>query len=210
MEVVGLALHEAVEPVETSLHRPIAEWPCRRCFPHRGQVPLAHTERRPSGRLQHLGDGGRRRIDPTAHVGKARVEVRHGAHADGVVVAAGQQARPRGRTESGRVEVAVSQAASCEPIEVRGVDGGSEATEVGKSCVVEERYENVGRRRGWNIGLRPPWRGIGDLACNDTVEGLIHVSPLDVRYRRSRGPNVWLRARRRPESGHRRSGQGPN
>ena len=130
-------------------------------------VSRSHTdrERRPSGRLQHLGDGGRRRIDPTAHVGKARVEVRHGAHTDGVVVAAGQQARPRGRTESGRVEVAVSQAASCEPIEVRGVDGGSEATEVGKSCVVEERYENVGRRRGWNIGLRPPWRGIGDQSC---------------------------------------------
>ncbi len=58
VELVGLALEEAVEPVEAAGERPLVERAGGRALFHRGEVPLADAERGVALLAQHLGNGG--------------------------------------------------------------------------------------------------------------------------------------------------------
>ena len=77
MELVGLAFEEAVEPVEAAGEWPLVERSRRRALFHRGEVPLADTERGVALLAQHLGNGGGMVADVAEHVGEAGAEVRH-------------------------------------------------------------------------------------------------------------------------------------
>ena len=118
-ELVGLALEEPVEAVEAALQRPLVEGAGRRRVLHGAQVPLAHRERGVPLVTEDLGHRRGVMGDVPAHVGVAAVEVGDGAHADGVVVAAGEQRGPGGRAQRGDVEVGVAQ-----PVGRQGVDVG--------------------------------------------------------------------------------------
>ena len=95
MEVIGLSLHKAVKPIEALLQRPVVERAGGGGLHDRGEMPLADTKRRPALGAKHLGDGRGLRGNPAAHVGETGIEIRDGSHADGVMVAAGEQASPR-------------------------------------------------------------------------------------------------------------------
>ena len=94
------------------------------------RVPLARREGLVSVRPQHLGQVGRLAGGESPGVGKAVDHLRHPAHADAVMVAAGEQAGPRRRAERGDVEVRVAQPVGGETVEGGCFDIGAVATEV--------------------------------------------------------------------------------
>ena len=63
------------------------------------QVPLACSKRLVSVGTQHLGQVGRLAGGESPGVGKAVDHLRHPAHADAVMVAAGEQTGPGRRAE---------------------------------------------------------------------------------------------------------------
>ena len=93
-ELVGLALEESVVAVEATLQRPLVEGPGRTGLLHRREVPFADGEGCVALVVEHLGEGCGVVGDVSGHVGEAGVEVRHGPHPDGVVVASGEQGGP--------------------------------------------------------------------------------------------------------------------
>ena len=161
-ELVGLALEEPVEAVETPLEGPVVERPGRRALFHRGQMPFAHGEGGIALVVEDLGHGGGVTGDVAGHVGEAGVEVAHRPHADGVVVATGEQRGPGGGTQRGDVEVGVAEPVGGEGVDVGRVDVGSVAAELGEPEVVEEDHDHV---RGLVAGVGwfgEPRLGFGD------------------------------------------------
>ena len=59
-------------------------------FFHRGEVPFADGEGCVAFVVEYFGERGGVVGDVSGHVGEAGVEVRHGSHADAVVVASGE------------------------------------------------------------------------------------------------------------------------
>ena len=94
MELVGLALEEAVVPIEAAAEWPVCERPRRRTIAGRGEMPLAGGERGEALTLQDLGDRRSFERDRSRHVGESGVEVGDRSHPDRVVVTAGQHRGP--------------------------------------------------------------------------------------------------------------------
>ena len=70
-------------------------------------------------------------------------ELRDVAHADGVVVAAGEHRRPCRRAQGRRVEAVVAQAAVREPLEVRRLARPTEGARGAETGVVDQDDEDV-------------------------------------------------------------------
>ena len=170
MELVGLALHEPVEPVEAPTERPLVERAGRRTLLHRGEVPLADGERGVAGVAQHLGHRGGVVRDVAEHVGEPGAEVRHRPHPDGVLRASGEQRRPRRRAQRGHVEVRELQPAGGERVDVRCVDVRAVATELGESGVVEQHDHHVGCLVTRMRRLVVERRRLGDGASDRSLE----------------------------------------
>ena len=98
-------------------------------------------------RAQHLGKGAGLARDLAAIAGIAAVEVGEAAHADRMVIAAGQQGRPRRRAHGGGVEAGVAQALRPATINSRRRDRRAVAAEIGEADVVEQNDQNI-RRAG--------------------------------------------------------------
>ena len=145
VELVGLALEEAVEAVEAAAERPLVERTGGRALFHRGEVPLADAERGVARLAQHLGDRGGVVADVAELVRESGAEVRHGTHPDGVLRAPGQQRRSGRRAQRRHVEVRELQAVGGERVDVRRVDVGAVAAELGEPGVVEQHQHDVGR-----------------------------------------------------------------
>ncbi len=191
-ELVGLAVEEPVEPVEPPLAGPLVVRAGRRRVLHLAQVPLAEGEGGVPGVAQHLGHRGGVVRQVPAHVRVAAVEVRHGAHADRVVVAPRQERRPRRRAERRDVEVREAQPARGQPVDVRRVDVGPEAPEVGVAQVVEQDDHHVRGVLARMRRRRPPGLGLAVRAADRPAELLVLLhrerSPGD-----RTGPNPWRR-----------------
>ena len=122
--LVRLAADEPVEVLEPAAASATVERPHRAGLPDRHLVALAELGGAVAVEQQGLGQ---RRRSVRAHRAVARGRRRDlgdGAHADGVVVAAGQQRLPGGRTERGRVEAGELQALRREPLGVRRAGTG--------------------------------------------------------------------------------------
>ena len=141
--LVRLARHKAVEAVETPLQGPVVVGAGGTGLVDGPQVPLARSKRLVSVRTQHLRQVGRLAGSESPGVGKAIDHLRHPAHADAVMVAAGEQAGPGRRAERGYVEVRVAQPVGRQTVEGRRFDIGAVATEVRVAHVVEDDYYDV-------------------------------------------------------------------
>ena len=170
MELVGLAVEEAVEPVEAALERPLVIGTRRRGVLHLAQMPLADRERRVPLVAQHLGH--RRGVvrDVTAHVREAGAEVRQGPHPDLVMVPARQQGRPGRGAERCDVEVGVPQAVGGELVDVRRADRRAVAAKMGEAGVIEQDHDHVRRIRPRMAADRPGRLRLGDGVPDDSVE----------------------------------------
>ena len=99
--------------------------------------------------------------------GKPVLKFATDAHADGVVVAAGEQRRAGRRAQRRDVEVRVPQPAGGEAVDVRGVDGRAVAAEVGEAGVVEQDHHDV--RRTVRGGARRERRRRVDVRLGDNA-----------------------------------------
>ena len=124
--LVRLAADEPVEVLEAAAGRPGVERAHRARLPDGHLVALAELRCRVTVQLQRLGErGGRLRPDRVV-AGRRRRDLGDAAHADGVVVAPGEQSLPRRRAERRRMEAVVAKPFVGEPFEARRVAGPAE------------------------------------------------------------------------------------
>ena len=190
MVLVGLAAEEAVVAVEAALRRPLIERADRRGLGHRRQVPLADRAGVVALRAQHLGQRAGAPRHAAAGAGEAVVPVGETAHADGMVIAPGEEAGARRRAQRGGVKAGVAQARRRERVDGGGRDLGAVAAEVGVADVVEHDDQHVGRAGGRAARLRPPRSRVLEGAAGDAAEDLAVSSMRHQLVRPSERANV--------------------
>ena len=141
--VVRLAAQEPVEALEPAAERPAVQRTGWGVLFRGRQVPLAEAERVVALRDEHLGQHAVGRRHPPVVTREPRGQFLNAGDAAGMVVAAGQNARPRRRTQRGRVHVRVAQARVRDAIDVRRVDKPAEAIELPVTDVVEHEEQHV-------------------------------------------------------------------
>ena len=161
--LVRLAAEEAVEALEPAAERPAVERARRGVVLRRRQVPLAEAERVVAVLEQHLGQHPVLERHAPVVAGVAGRQLHDARDAVGVVVAAGQDARPRRRAQRRGVHVRVAQALRGDAIDVGRLDEPAEARQLAVSDIVEHEEEHVRgavprprRRRPGGAGLAPP------------------------------------------------------
>ena len=151
--LVGLAAEKAIEVLEAAAARgPRIERPQRAGLPHRDLVALAELRRAVAVELERFGQ---RRAGVRTDRGVARRgrgEFGDGPHADGVVVAPGQQRLASGRAERGRVKAVVAQAVRGESLEVGRVARPAECARRAEARIVEQNDETLGAPAGGRSG----------------------------------------------------------
>ncbi len=175
--LMGLAADEAVEVLEAAPGGPVVERAHRARLPDRHLVALAELRRRVAVQLQGLRE---RRAGVRAHravAGSRRRELRDAAHADGVVVPAAQESRPRGRAQRSRVEAVVLEARRRQALGVGRIDRAAERARGAEADIIDQDDEDVGsplrgpqrldrRERGVRvlrvIGREPDGRDVGN------------------------------------------------
>ncbi len=172
--LVGLAVEEPVVAVEPAPERPLVARAAGRHLAGRGEVPLADRERRIALVAQDLRQEAVLLRDRRVVAGESRGQLDDAGHAVGVMVAPGEQARPGGRAEGGRVEVRVAPAVGGQSIERRSLDVGSVAPELGVTHVVEQHHHDVGGVVGSSRQRWPPRHGFVERRADRAVERLAH------------------------------------
>ena len=136
--LVGLAADEAVELVEARAGRPAIGRPGGADLPRRRLVVLPEEARAVAVQPQHLRerrDLGRSRAGVA---GKGRGDLGDAAHVVHVVVAAGEEGRPRGRAERRGVELVVAQAPARQLVRRRHAHGSAEGARHPEAHVVHQ------------------------------------------------------------------------
>ena len=177
MELVGLAVEEAVEAVEAPAEGPLVERPGGRALLHGCEMPLADGEGGVAVVAQHLGDRGGSGADVAEHVGEAGAEVGHRAHAGPVLRPSGEQGGTGGGAQGSDVEVGELQSVARERIDVRRVDLAAVAAELGEPGVVEQHDHDV---RGVAAGVREllePGLRLGQCAADRSFESSDLMDP---------------------------------
>ena len=118
IKLIGLAIEETVETIETFLQRPIGVRPRSRALLHRRQVPFSGRKRCITLLSQHFCHRCGTRSDASAHVWKTRVPVGDPAHSYRVMIAPRQQTCTRWRAQRSGVKARVTQTVLREPVNV--------------------------------------------------------------------------------------------
>ena len=169
--LVGLGADKAVEVLKTLAGRPAVERPRGAHLPHRRLVHLAVGGRAVAVQPQRLGDGGRAVGADGIVAGRSGGRLGDAAHADGVMVAPGEQRLARRRAERGGVEAVVRQALGRHPLQGGHVDRAAEGAGRAEAHVVDQDDDHV--RRALRRAQR--WRRLG-----------LHILAVQ-------GRGVWLR-----------------
>ena len=153
--LAGVAAQEPVEPLETAAQRPAVERPGRGLELRRQQVVLADHVGAVAVLLQHLRQEPvlERDAAVVARVpGRQLVDRRRRV---GVVVAAGDDARPRRRAQRRGVHVGVQQAAGGQRVEIRRRDRAAVAAELPEPGVIQHDEQHIRRASGRPQRPRP-------------------------------------------------------
>ena len=181
----ALPAEEAPEVVESPGTGPTVERPRRSLFVIGGEVPFADGCSGVAVALEDLRK--RRRVlgGEAAVAGEAGRRLGHGTEGHGVMVAPGQEGRPRGRAQCGHVEVVVAEPTVREAGERGRVDGAAEGAGVAEAGVVDEHQQNVRRalrrfHRGNDVpvGHRPferPMDRPGERRVGNWQDGTVDV-----------------------------------
>ncbi len=156
--LVGVTAEEPVEAFEAAAERPAVERPGRRGLVRRGEVPLADAEGAVPVGQQHLGEEAVLVAHRRVHRRVAERQLGDRCEAQGVVVAAGEEAPTGGRAERGGLEVRVPQALLGEAIEVRRLTQPSVRGQLAVAHVVEHDDHHVRCSLG-RCGAPRPRRG---------------------------------------------------
>ena len=156
MKEVGLAGHEAVEPLKPAMHRPAIERSDIAGFPRPQLVTLSEhggvIAVEPQDLGQHRDAVGTHRGVPR----KAGGNFRDHAEVCAMAIAAGKQRHAAGRTQRRNFEIVVAQPGLGQTVQRRHLDRPSEGRYVAEAHVVEKDDDHVGRtfRR---LYLEPRW-----------------------------------------------------
>ncbi|MNV34612.1 hypothetical protein D3C71_1260390 [compost metagenome] len=157
--LVGVTAQESVEALETAPQRPTVVGAGGGIGLFRRQVPFAQAV----GAVAHLAQDLREHAIGERHVaigaGKTRGAVGQAPHVVGVVVAPGQDARPRGRAQRGGVHVVVQQPIGGQRIDMRRTDRTAIAPQVAVAGVIEHDEQHVGRAGRCTHRFGPGGRG---------------------------------------------------
>jgi hypothetical protein len=123
MPLVRIAAEEPVEVLEAQAPGPLVEGPGRTLLPFRNQV-------------ENIADGAGTLRHDRGVAWIPRGEFRDVAHADAVVVAAGEKCGPGRGTKRGGVELVVTQSALCHAIEGWRGNRTAEGTSCAEASVV--------------------------------------------------------------------------
>ena len=156
-ELIGLRVHETIKPVEAAAQRPAVKRSGGAAFGQWRDMPFADHVVAIGVGFEHFRQRAGLTRDLAAIAGITAVEIGEAADPDGMVVAAGQQRRARGRAHRGGVESTVAQALGREPVDNRRLDRRAVTAEIGKADVVEQHHENIGGALGRLPRRRPPW-----------------------------------------------------
>ncbi len=121
--------------------KPLIGWQAGRQM---AEMPLANAGGPVAGVFEHVGDRHFIRVKALLAVGE-----QHRAHAETLIMAAGQQGGPRSRADStAHIEVGELRAFSSHPVQVRSFGNGrSVEADVSISHVINEDDDDVGARR---------------------------------------------------------------
>ena len=149
--LAGRAGQEAPPVVEAPAQRPVVERAGRPHLAARRHVPLAEPAGDVAVLLEDARQGGAAARPRARVAGERAGELGDGAHADAVVVAAGEHRGPRRRADGGDVEPVVGEPHLPHAGEVRGRDAAAEGVGAAEAGVVDEDEQHVGGV------LRAPW-----------------------------------------------------
>ena len=182
----SLTGQEAVEILESQSRGPVLEWAGRRGVFRRGVVPLAPRARAVPEILEHFGHQRTAARDTSGVTVPVVGQLGDLPVADLMVIAPGEQRRPRRRTHRGGVEPVVAHPLRADPVHRRGTHLTAERRRQPWAGVIDQNDHNIGRilmqpRRSDTLGIR----------------GLLQSSPGDARRRcrrkRQRRPARQLR-----------------
>ena len=168
--LIGLAAHEAVEVFEAHPRRPLIEGARHAVLERRRVVVLAEPRRGIAVVLEDRADGRVLRTDDRVIARVTRRQLRDHAEAHRVVVATGDQRRPRGRAERGGVELRVAQPRLRDPVQRRRRDDASKGAVDAIALVVGHDEQHVGRALGRHDARRPPRLRILDALLDHAAE----------------------------------------
>jgi len=155
LPLAGVTAHEPVEIIEAHTDRPLIKWPDLTGGEIRRIVILAKPGRHVAVPLEYscnrriiLGHDG-------VIAGVASRQFRYGTHTHLVVVASGEQSRPRRRADRCGVEVGVSQSIVCNAIHRWCGNDATEGAGYSVARIVGHDQENVGSSLRRNQARRP-------------------------------------------------------
>ena len=155
--LVGLAADEAVEILEAATAgRPGIERTCGTRLPHRHFVALAELRGGVAVEFQRLRQRRHRVGEHRAVPRCAGGNLGDAAHANGMVIAAGQQRLPRGRAQRGGVEAGELQPARCQFFRGRCLARPAKGAGRAEADVVDQDNQDVGSALGWAQSI--DWR----------------------------------------------------
>ena len=159
--LVGLATQEAIEILKAHADRPLVERARSGAVGEaRRVVVFAEPRRSVAVLFQDLGDRRVIQADDGVIAGVAGGQFADDAEADRVVVAAGDQRRPRRRAKRRRVELRVAQPRLGDAVQVRRRDDAAKGARHAVALVVGHDEQHVGRALGRHHARRPPGRGV--------------------------------------------------
>ena len=176
--LVGLAAHEAVEPLESPRQRPMPFGGSEIGLLQRRQMPLADAVGVVAVLDEHLRQQRGVVRDAPVAARESVGELLDGGHPDGGGVAAGQQRRAGRRAQRGGVELRQPHTAFGDATHGRHLHQTAEAIPCRDAGVVPHEIQNVGRVLGCRRrGVRAPVRlGIPDVQLDLAVEFGRHCS----------------------------------
>ena len=140
-------------------------------------MPLAHGEGGVAGVAQKARQGGGRAGQAPVVAGEGQRNISQKAHADGVVVPAGEEARTGGRAQGGDVEAVERRPTAGQVVERRRRDVRPEGAEVPEPGVVEDDGDHIGcPGRRLDRGRKPGGR-LGDRKAD--LLRFVHAQRVD-------------------------------
>ena len=170
LPLVGVAADEAVEILKAHAGRPLVERSDRTCGEGRRVVVLAEPRSRIAVVEQDPADGGLVLRDNAVVAGESRRLLRDDAEADRMVVASGDQRRPRRRAERGGMDVGVAQAVVGNAVHRRRRDDAAERARHAETGIVRDDQHDIGRLLWRHDSRRPPWLGLESVVLYVTAK----------------------------------------
>ena len=202
--LVRLTVEEPVVPVEALTGRPHPVGAGVTLVAGH-EVPLADAEGGVAVGPQDLGERPRGLREVARVPGKVRRQVGQHAHADAVMVAAGEQAGPGRRADRGGVEVREPEPPTGQPVDVRCLEVRAVATEMGEAEVVEDEHQDVRRPAPVRLRCGRP-RGLGHRQRSCLLRHPVRPLPVHPNGVAAEG-TTW--AARAPATAGRREGDRP-